>query len=238
MKKITITLLALLTLGGCTGELSETTWDQIEYRDGVAYEINSANPFTGILVEYNLDGNLSLREHYKDGRKDGAAELYHDNGQLSLSVNFKEGKEEGLYEHYFENGQLDTKGNYINGLEDGTWESFYHTGGLAYAIQYKNGKVILPSVYFDKNSRKIIDGVIERFDIQYSNPSAKEESLMERLIIKEGRRIQYENFYFNGSLHTEGNFKNGNKDGVWKIYDGKGKVYFTEIWEEGIKNKE
>ena len=57
--------------------------------------------------------------------------------------------------------------------------------------------------------------------------------LQERLTILEGQRILSEFFYWDGNLNLKGGFKNGNKDGIWKIYGGEGKLLKTVIWEEG-----
>ena len=232
-RTLTLSVLLLLVLGGCTSELNETTSDQTEYRDGVTYEINSAKTFTGILVEYDFEGKLISKDKYKNGRLDGLAELYHDNSQLNSRLNFKEGREDGLAEFYFENGQLERKGSYIKGKQDGLWELFYHTGALASKILYKNSKVVLPSIYIDVNGRKIVNGVIEIYRSQYSKSSTMKGPLQERLTILEGQRILLESFYWDGDLHLKGGFKNGNQDGIWKIYGGEGKLLKTVIWEEG-----
>lgn len=235
--KALLPILVLFFLVGCTSELSEITHDQTEQREGVTYEINSLNPFTGILVNYGFDGKVSSRDNYNNGRLDGLSELYYDNGQLIFRINFKEGREDGLAEFYFENGQLQKKGSYVQGKEDGLWESFYHTGAPASRILYKDNKVVLPSKYFDANGKKIVNGVIEIYDSKYSKSSTMKGPLKDKLTIKEGRRILYESFYSNGNLSLKGGFKNGNRDGIWKIYDGEGLIMWTELWQEGQQKK-
>ena len=40
-------------------------------------------------------------------------------------------------------------------------------------------------------------------------------------------------FLDNGQLGRRGNYKNGNKDGIWKYYDNGGSLTLTEVYKEG-----
>ena len=46
---------------------------------------------------------------------------YYRNGQLSRKENYRYGEKDGLWEHYHENGQLKFKGNYKDGEKEGLW---------------------------------------------------------------------------------------------------------------------
>ena len=49
----------------------EVPREQIVMRNGLAYEVNSQTPFTGIAVDYYENGQLEYKENFKDGRRDG-----------------------------------------------------------------------------------------------------------------------------------------------------------------------
>ena len=102
----------LMAIGGCSNEVP---YDQVVLRNGIFYEVNSQTPFTGSSVEYHENGQLSARRLYKDGKREGLAELYYENGQLWVRENYKDGKLDGLHETYYENGQLRYKRNYKDG---------------------------------------------------------------------------------------------------------------------------
>ena len=70
----------------------------------------------GLIILEN--GQLNLKNTYKDGKKDGERLKYYDNGQLMEKGNYKEGKE-GEYLEYHENGQLKIKRNYKDGKLEG-----------------------------------------------------------------------------------------------------------------------
>ena len=75
--------------------------DRLVQRRGITYEINSQTPFTGSSVSYYENGQLEVRENYKDGKVEGLYEGYYENGQLEERGNLKDGKEEGLFASFF-----------------------------------------------------------------------------------------------------------------------------------------
>ena len=72
---------------------------------------------------------IQKTNNYKDGKKDGYWESFHDNGQLSEKGNYKEGLKVGVWESYHDNGQLWVRGKYIkDGTRDASWEYFDKDG--------------------------------------------------------------------------------------------------------------
>ena len=66
---------------------------------------------------------------YKDGKKDGYWEIFHDNGQLSEKGNYNEGLRVGVWESYHDNGKLWVRGKYTkDGTRDASWEYFDKNG--------------------------------------------------------------------------------------------------------------
>ncbi len=55
---------------------------------------------------------IKKRNNYKDGKKDGYWESFHDNGKLSEKGNYKKGLRVGIWESYHDNGQLWVRGKY------------------------------------------------------------------------------------------------------------------------------
>ena len=111
MKKL-LTILCLVLLVSCSNEVPD---DQLVERQGVTYQVNSDQPFTGTSVEYYLDTIIKdqfedrvlwKRTTYKDGVVDGLYESFHPNSQLEVRENYTLGLEHGLHEVFYENGQL------------------------------------------------------------------------------------------------------------------------------------
>ena len=102
MKKL-LPVLFVLIITSCSKEIP---FDQLVERDGIFYEVNSQTPFSGTSVNYYRNGQLGMRENYKDGKRDGLFESYFDNGQLNYGKNYKDGQRDGLTEWYYQNGEL------------------------------------------------------------------------------------------------------------------------------------
>ena len=64
---------------------------------------------------FHDDGQLWIKENYKNGKKHGVQVWYYENGQLWTKENYKNGKHHGLQEYYDENGQLEEIENYKDG---------------------------------------------------------------------------------------------------------------------------
>ena len=66
-------------------------------------------PSAGPYEIYHDNGQLWVKETYKDWEGDGPLEIYWDNGQLRAKSTWKVGVQDGPFEEYYENGQLETR---------------------------------------------------------------------------------------------------------------------------------
>ena len=72
---------------------------------------------------------IQKTNNYKDGKKDGYWESFHDNDQLSEKGNYNEGLRVGIWESYHDNGKLWVRGKYTkDGTRDASWEYFDKNG--------------------------------------------------------------------------------------------------------------
>mgnify|MGYP001227130739 CR=1 FL=1 len=87
-------------------------------------------------------GRLTEKGNLKDGKLDGAFEIYYDNGKLRTRGNYKKGIPVGLWENFYDNGLLDRKTHYNNdGIEEGYFERCHKNGNLESRGYYKkNGE--------------------------------------------------------------------------------------------------
>ena len=107
--------LCLLLVVGCGHEVIDA--DKLNYRNGIAYKVNSEEPFTGKFVSY------------------------YDNGQKKSEGLVVKGKRVGKHVNYYENGQKSWECIYKNGEEDAASTSWYENGQKEYEMQYKDGEV-------------------------------------------------------------------------------------------------
>jgi antitoxin component YwqK of YwqJK toxin-antitoxin module len=224
-----ILLLLLLVFFGCGGPTIDMNSDDYAFIEFSKKGIKNykGNPFSGKIVSYNENGELKMKETYKDGKKDGVWEWYYENGELSRLETHKDGKKDGVWEWYYENGLLEYKETYKDGKKDGVWEWYYENGQLSRLETHKDGKK---------------DGV---WDEYYENGQ-----LAHKGNYKDGREYGVLEWYYeNGQLKDKTTYKDGKLDGVWERYykdgaildaDGKiepvkldGRLDYKETYEDG-----
>ena len=116
MNPVPLLLLAIslpLLLGGC-GE-KEVNFEELKYREGIAYLKGSDTPYTGKVFLFHENGQKSGEINVKKGRSDGLWVYWHENGQKAVEANYKDGKKEGLETQWHENGQKGIEKNYKDG---------------------------------------------------------------------------------------------------------------------------
>lgn len=85
-------------------------FDEIEIKNtdaggGNVYYYNN-KPFTGIIVEYYSNGNLSYEKTVVNGSTEGRVASYYENGQIEDEHFEKNNRLYGIYKEWDENGSL------------------------------------------------------------------------------------------------------------------------------------
>ena len=133
-----LTLICLVLLSSCSQE-PEVVTGHILVRDGITYHQDTNEPITGIVEEFYENGQLKVRQYYKDGKGDGLHEGFYTNGQLEFRQTYKDGKVDGWWESYHINGQVRGSGSVIEGNQDGVYVWFDSNGVPIMTRTYKNG---------------------------------------------------------------------------------------------------
>ncbi len=115
-------------------------------------------------------------------------------------------------------------------LKQGVWRHYYLNGNLANEIVYKNNKKQGLEIHWYNNANNCVkqemfynQGVLDG-PVTYYYKSCRKE-LIENFKngVKEGIEIAY---HPNGNIKSEGYFKKGNLDGMYKVYDKNGNFIF------------
>ena len=115
---------------------------QLEERDGVMYEPNKEEPFTGKLIIYYENGQKKGEGNYKEGKQDGLWTWWDENGKKKREGNYKEGKLDGLWTHWYENGQKKSEGTVKEGKLDGLRTEWDENGHVTKMETYRNGELV------------------------------------------------------------------------------------------------
>ena len=200
-----LTILCLVLLVSCSQEPP-----LLLIRDGITYDQNTNEPFTGIVEEFHENGQLEMRENFIDGVRDGLYEEFYEDGQLKGRGNFKDGKPDGHQESYHNNGQLQFRGNYIDGKRDGLFENLDENGNVSITETWENGLLIINGVEISER-----DGLISHQDT-YDPVTGIVET-----------------FHENGQLEFRGTIIDGILDGLWETFDEDGNLTETKTYRNG-----
>lgn len=127
----------------------------------------------------------------------------------SLILNqYKDNKKEGLWQDFHQNGQLKSEGNYIEGLKEGLHKEWGN-----------NGILLLEGFYSKDKANGLMKWYHEKGHL------AGEGNMIDDIRIGSWKICDIQE---NGFC-IDANFKNGKRDGVWKIYHEHAK---DKLWKE------
>ena len=88
---------------------------------------------------YQGNGQLLLKQDYKNGKKDGFAQRNYPTGEIETTSYYEDGQLHGLCTLFYKNGQIKRKVNYTDGHEDGLQTTF-DTDGRATKQCFRAGE--------------------------------------------------------------------------------------------------
>jgi hypothetical protein len=97
-----------------------------------------------IIQVYYKNGQLFYRQFYKDSKRTGWYEQFHENGAISCKFLYIDNKiVDGVNVSYWENGSISQIGNFKNGNQIGKWIEYDSDGQpMSIYIYNKRGELI------------------------------------------------------------------------------------------------
>lgn len=162
-----------------------------------------------ISKEYYENGKIEKVGKTTNGLKNGKWKYYFSDGNFRGGGKYLNGKRTGQWKWFYQNGMLEQIGEYLNDEQEGEWK-FYHDNGIQSGVgTLKNGKRI---------------GVWKWF---FNNGQIQTERYW-----NDGKLIKVISCYDGkGNELDKGSLINGN--GTMKLYDIKGNLLETYIFENG-----
>ena len=122
---------------------SRISMADITLRDGVAYELKTNRPVSGIVIfDYSEQWGWYGTTEYLDGLRHGFARRWNDNGQLLEEEGYQNGKRFGWTRKYYPNGERRFEARYYNGLRHGPLREFSYEGHMRLEEQYDLGQPV------------------------------------------------------------------------------------------------
>lgn len=131
MKKLVVSLIALVTIGGVNAQ---------QLNEKGLYIDSDGELFTGTISTINnsVKTELAVRE----GIISGTANYYYASGKLMESGIFRNGEKDSEWTYYSENGTVLAVAHYNLGKKTGTWLVFDLNGKKRFEMNYNNGNKI------------------------------------------------------------------------------------------------
>lgn len=224
LKKINIYVLLVCSLS----VLSNRTYSQ-------EIDPNGYNTF------YYTDGRVASEGMFKSGKPHGVWKSYYPNSVLKSIGEKQIGLSEGVWKFYADDGhqtheydyvadkkngcarEFDSLGNvikelfYVDNVLSGDVQEFYPTGELKKQLTYEDGKEVGVAYEFSKEGEVITEEV-------YEDGFLKERDEFNRYDENGKKTGKWREFYPNGVLKSEVQFKDGEMNGLKKEYNKKGKL--------------
>lgn len=185
------------------------------------------------------NGKISSEGTLKDGKPDGYWKTYYENGNIKSEGNRKNYSLDSSWKFYDENGKLALEMNYIKGKKNGEKKTYAEKriiienfkddvkhgltniytpdGKLVKTILFENGREEGISKEFDETG-EIITITEYRGGVAISQENINRR---DKAGLKQGK---WKNFYNNGKLKEEIEYRNSLKSGFYKEYDTTGNL--------------
>lgn len=221
---------------------------------GFTQNQQDVNP-NGYNKFYYENGKISSEGSMRDGRPDGYWKTYSLNGKIKSEGNRKNYQLDSLWKFYDGNGKLLTEINYVAGKKDGikrSWdpkgfiiseEMFIQESKQGNTLSYyppddstqTKGKLRLKTP-FDKG---LEHGSAYEYDkegkiitiTEYNYGVIKKQEMVNRTDKQGQKQGVWKEFYENGKIKEETNFRNGQKAGYSKTYTPTGSLAAIEKYE-------
>jgi protein TonB len=176
-----------------------------------------------VWTNWYESGKIQNVRTFVNGEPDGKEEEWFSNGTKRLEANYINGKRNGLYVWRNTDGSLRDSGIYVERKKDGPWietEGYRNKEKMVYC-NYKDGK---------RNGK-----FTGYFTHTSSGESAPEKSRrkQEEGFYKNGRlNGKYSAWYITGKKKEESNYVDGELRGRCTLYDERGKVISSRVYQE------
>jgi len=130
-----------------------------------------------------FDGQLIMKENYKEGRREGESLKFYSNKNVSERIVFVNDERNGVWEQFFSDGTLRLRGHYQNNNREGEFNSWTGNGNPSISGHYYNGVMHGRWTYYDEK------GEVE-IVVEYNNGIMIPDKEYEKKQDEFSRRVQ------------------------------------------------
>lgn len=158
MKSLYFILLVSISVLFFSCSAKKVNENQLVERKGIAYEINSEKPFTGVSAGEDFVHSIKYEINYTEGKINGKFTLWYINGQLKEESSYLNGELNGKKVTWYENGQKEKEINYVNGKKEGKAFTWYKNGQQETEMELSNNIPNGKFIVWYENGQKQAEG--------------------------------------------------------------------------------
>jgi antitoxin component YwqK of YwqJK toxin-antitoxin module len=190
----------------------------------------------GYWKSYYVTGIKKSEGNYSNFQLDSVWVFFDQAGDTIEKINYLFGKRNGYSYKYrkdpYEGVYVYSKELYAGDKKEGTAYFYFPDGKIRQTLTYNNGKKEGVSREYDKN------GTVITF-FEYNNDFLISRERINRTDSKGLKQGEWKEFYPNGVVRAEKNYKDDQLHGYYKEYDTKGVLVLTMLYDNGsiVKSK-
>ncbi|MBK9190629.1 MAG: hypothetical protein IPM77_03495 [Crocinitomicaceae bacterium] len=171
----------------------------------------------GLWKSYYPDGILKSTGYKSSGLSDSVWNFYNSQGLLIQRYHYKNDKKNGCAQQFDSLGHVFFEMYYVDDVPVGEKQWLYPDGTLKKQVLFINGKEEGLSIEYSKEGNVITEEL-------YDNGYLKDRTEYNQLDENRKKTGLWREYYADGTIKTEQNYRNGEKFGIAKTYNQKGKL--------------
>ncbi len=201
--------------------------------------VDSLRNKIGVWTEYHNTGEFKAKGFYNNDKRIGEWIFYYPNGNIEQQGKYdKKGRAQGEWNWYYENKALMRQEFYIDNLRNGIMTEYTEDGKIItkgnFIDDMQDGLWIYENSQY-KEIGKYINDKPDSLWKRYYMP--KEKLRFEGNFINGDEEGVHTWYYENGKKMIQGNYIGGLKQKDWRFYDEAGFNYLTIYYENDIEIK-
>jgi len=234
MKKIILTFLSLIVLGGLIAQdndINPNGYNKFYYENGkLASEgyMKEGKP-DGYWKTYYENGNIKSEGNRKKFLLDSIWNFYDENTKLIITIIYKDDKKNGIKTTYREDEKIEE--NFVDDVKQGITKHFFIDGKIKKTIIFKDGF----EHGFAKEYSK--EGIVITI-IEYKRGFVINREFINRTDKNNLKQGVWKFFFKNGNIHIEGRYRNDKKHGYFKEYSSDGNLLTITKFVNGELQKD
>ncbi|OQP57087.1 hypothetical protein A3860_11005 [Niastella vici] len=189
----------------------------------------------GTQVFYFGSGKEKETNTYVNSELTGPSISYFPNGQKSIASTYSAGKKDGYYISWFLHGTKQEEGWYAADELQGEWLTYNEQGVVVSRTNFLNGELNGIKTAYWPNGKLESETLYDMGTLLEMTEYDTTGKVLNKVKLKNGTG-KFTSLYITGKLCSEGNYVNGNLEGLYKHYYFDGSTQVLQYFKNGLRD--